>query len=118
MVEIDPRLVEVASTSPNFGALVTIEPLLAVYGAGAESSVYSDPNGALVKCRQFGEVLAEQLVIRSRTRCDSERQIDRIMALERAGVLTADTARVLHDIRQRGNAATHSQTGRCSHLQN
>ena len=30
MVEIDPRLVEVASTSANFGALVTIEPLLAL----------------------------------------------------------------------------------------
>lgn len=108
MVEVDPRLVKVASASPNFGVLAQVEPLLAVYGAGAEASVYSDPNGALIKCRQFGEVLAEQLVIRSRTRCDSERQVDRIMALERAGVLTAEAARVLHDIRKRGNAATHS----------
>ena len=108
MVGIDPRLVEVARTSPNFGILADIEPLLAIYGAGAEASVYTDPNGALVKCRQFGEVLAKQLVIRSRTRCDSERQVDRIRALEGAGVLTADSARALHDIRQRGNAATHS----------
>jgi type I restriction enzyme R subunit len=107
VVQIDPRLVEVASTSPNFGALATIEPLLAVYGAGAESSIYADPNGALVKCRQFGEVLAEQLVIRTRTLCDSERQVDRIIALERAGVLTADTARVFHGIRKHGNEATH-----------
>ena len=98
MVELDPRLVDAASSSPNFGALVVIEPLLAIYGAGAESTVYSDPNGALVKCRQFGEVLAEQLVIRTRTRCDGGRQVDRILALERAGVLTAHTARVLHDI--------------------
>lgn len=108
MVEIDPRLIQVASTSPNFGALTAIEPLLAVYGAGAESSIYSDPNGALVKCRQFGEVLAEQLVVRTKTRCDGDRQIDRIAALERAGILTADTVRVLHDIRTRGNAATHN----------
>ncbi|WP_234796749.1 DEAD/DEAH box helicase family protein [Mycolicibacterium porcinum] len=107
MVRIDPRLVEVASESPNFGALAAIEPLLAVYGAGAESSIYSDPNGALVKCRQFGEVLAEQLITRSRTSCDSERQVDRIIALERAGVLTADTARVFHDVRRSGNEATH-----------
>ncbi len=107
-MKIDPRLVQVASASPNFGVLAAIEPLLAVYGAGAESSIYSDPNGALVKWRQFGEVFAQQLLARSRTRCDSERQIDRITALERAGVLTADSARVLHDIRQRGNAATHS----------
>ncbi|MGV0625304.1 DEAD/DEAH box helicase family protein [Mycolicibacter minnesotensis] len=108
MIEVDPRLVQVASTSPNFGGLAAIEPLLAVYGAGAESSLYSDPNGALIKCRQFGEVMAEQLVIRTRTRCDSDRQIDRIAALERAGVLTADTAGVFHDIRKRGNDATHS----------
>ncbi|WP_254849351.1 DEAD/DEAH box helicase family protein [Mycobacterium sp. GA-1841] len=107
MVRIDPRLVEVASTSPNFGALAAIEPLLAVYGAGAESSIYSDPNGALVKCRQFGEVLAEQLIIRTRTSCDSGRQVDRIIALERAGVLTTDTARVFHDVRRHGNEATH-----------
>ena len=108
VVRIDPRLVEVASNSPNFGALAAIEPLLAVYGAGAESSIYSDPNGALVKCRQFGEVLAEQLIVRTRTTCDSNRQVDRIIALERCGVLTPDTARVFHSIRKRGNEATHS----------
>ena len=108
MVDIDPRLIAVARTSPNFGALVTIEPLLAVYGAGAESSVYSDPNGALVKCRQFGEVLAEQLIVRTRTRCDSGRQVDRIIALERAGVLTAQTANALHVVRKSGNEATHT----------
>ena len=108
VVRIDPRLVQVASASPNFGALAAIEPLLAVYGAGAESSIYTDPNGALVKCRQFGEVLAEQLVIRSKTFCDGDRQIDRIIALERAGVLTPDAARVLHQIRKIGNEATHS----------
>ena len=108
MVNIDPRLVEVAGASPNFGTLVAIEPLLAVYGAGAEATIYSDPNGALVKCRQFGEVLAEQLVIRTRTRCDGGRQVDRIIALERAGVLTNQTASVLHDIRRSGNAATHT----------
>ncbi len=108
VVRIDPRLVDVASTSPNFGALAAIEPLLAVYGAGAESSIYSDPNGALVKCRQFGEVLAEQLIVRTRTTCDSDRQVDRIIALERSGVLTLDTAQVFHSIRKRGNEATHS----------
>jgi len=64
VVESDPRLVHVASTSPNFGALESIEPILAVYGAGAESSIHSDPNDALVRCRQFGEH-------------DGERQIDR-----------------------------------------
>ncbi len=92
MSRIDPRLLETARRSVNFGVLEPIEPLLALYGAGAEASVYSDPNGALVKCRQFGEVLVEQLLRRSSTRVESSRQVDRISALEDAGVLTEVTA--------------------------
>ena len=62
MRSIDPQLVAAARESANFGDLAPIEPLLAIYAAGAESGVYTDPNGALIKCRQFGEVLAEQLI--------------------------------------------------------
>lgn len=108
MQAVDPRLIEAARQSVNFGLLAPIEPLLAVYGAGAESGVYTDPNGALIKCRQFGEVLAEQLIQRSGTRFDGSKQIDRIKALERAGVLTQAAAHTLHDIRKIGNEATHS----------
>ncbi|MFT4043818.1 MAG: DEAD/DEAH box helicase family protein [Gordonia sp. (in: high G+C Gram-positive bacteria)] len=106
-MEIDQRLVDAAAISTNFGALVKVEPLLAIYGAGAESTVYSDPNGAIVKCRQFGEVAAEQLVIRSSTRFHGSRQVDRIRALERSGVLTAAVADAFHEIRTIGNDATH-----------
>lgn len=106
-MDIDPRLVSAASESRNFGLLVNVEPLLAIYGAGAESTAYSDPNGAIIKCRQFGEVAAEQLVIRSSTRFDGSRQVDRIAALERNGILTATVADAFHDIRKIGNDATH-----------
>ncbi|MFT4397318.1 DEAD/DEAH box helicase family protein [Gordonia lacunae] len=108
MPNIDPRLLDAARHSINFGELVSVEPLLAIYGAGAEASVYTDPNGALVKCRQFGEVLAEQLIRRSGTRFGGSKQIDRIKSLERAGVLTRAAADALHDIRKIGNEATHS----------
>jgi type I restriction enzyme R subunit len=108
MSRIDPRLLETARRSVNFGVLEPIEPLLALYGAGAESSVYSDPNAALIKCRQFGEVLVEQLLRRSSTRVESSRQVDRIRALEDAGVLTEVTANALHEVRKAGNDATHS----------
>ncbi|WP_404315536.1 DEAD/DEAH box helicase family protein [Prescottella equi] len=108
MAEIDPGLIDAARESVNFGLLVAIEPLLAIYGAGAESGVYTDPNGSLVKCRQFGEVLAEQLIRRSGTRFDGSKQIERIQALERAGVLTSGASDALHDIRKVGNQATHS----------
>lgn len=108
MPTVDPRLLDAARESVNFGLLAPIEPLLTVYGAGAESGVYTDPNGALIKCRQFGEVLAEQLIRRSGTRFDGSKQIERIQALERAGVLTSAAAGALHDIRTVGNKATHS----------
>ncbi len=108
MSRIDPRLLAAARRSVNFGLLEPIEPLLALYGAGAESSAYTDPNGALIKCRQFGEVLVEQLLRRSSTRVESSRQVDRVRALEDAGVLTEVTATALHDVRKAGNDATHS----------
>ncbi len=108
MNSVDPRLLDAARQSVNFGALAGIEPLLTIYGAGAEAGVYTDPNGALIKCRQFGEVLAEQLIRRSGTRFDGSKQFERIQALERAGVLTAGAAEALHAVRKIGNEATHS----------
>jgi type I restriction enzyme R subunit len=60
MTKIDQELLDAARGSANFGLLAPIEPLLTIYDAGAESTVYVDPNGALIKCRQFGEVLAEE----------------------------------------------------------
>ena len=108
MSRVDPRLVAAARRSVNFGLLEPIEPLLALYGAGAESSAYTDPNGALIKCRQFGEVLVEQLLRRSSTRVESSHQVDRIRALEDAGVLTEVTANAMREVRKAGNDATHS----------
>lgn len=58
------RIRELAQRSQNFGYLLPYEPLLVVYGAGAEAYVYSDPNGALVKCRQFVETLTQELLTR------------------------------------------------------
>ena len=112
MSTVDPRLLDAARESVNFGSLAPIEPLLTIYGAGAEAGVYTDPNGALIKCRQFGEVLAEQLVRRSGTRFDGSKQIERIQAaLERvekgrttlavahrlSTILRADLILVYHD---------------------
>ncbi|MPZ64320.1 MAG: hypothetical protein GEU83_01930 [Pseudonocardiaceae bacterium] len=58
----DERLRALAQRSANFGFLLAHEPLLVSYGATAESCVYTDPNAALVKARQFGESLADALL--------------------------------------------------------
>ncbi|MDJ0312026.1 DEAD/DEAH box helicase family protein [Arthrobacter sp. H35-D1] len=108
MTHIDPMILSAAQKSVNFGLLLDVEPLLAVYGAGAEASLYTDPNGSLIKCRQLAEVLTEQLLLRSNTAVDSSKQIDRIQALAAAGVLGKDAIEDLHRIRKTGNQATHS----------
>jgi type I restriction enzyme R subunit len=41
--------------APNFGCHLAHGPLLVSYGAAAEGSGFTDPNTAMVKCRQFGE---------------------------------------------------------------
>ena len=59
---IDERIRRLAARSPNFGFLLDHEPLLVLDGVTAESYIYADPNLALVRARQFGEVLAKKLV--------------------------------------------------------
>ncbi|MBT2536286.1 DEAD/DEAH box helicase family protein [Arthrobacter sp. ISL-69] len=108
MAHIDESILVAARGSVNFGLLEELEPLLSVYGAGAEATLYNDPNGALVKCRQFAEVLTEQLLRRTNTKAVSGKQVDRIGALEDAGVLTRQHAEAFHRIRKTGNDATHA----------
>lgn len=108
MAHIDESILKAARRSANFGLLEEIEPLLSVYGAGAEATLYSDPNGSLVKCRQFAEVLTEQLLRRTNTTAVSGKQVDRIGALEDTGVLTRQHADAFHRIRKTGNDATHA----------
>jgi type I restriction enzyme, R subunit len=44
-------------TSPNFAFLSEYEPLLARYAGLAEVYLFSDPNTAMIKIRQFAEVV-------------------------------------------------------------
>ncbi|MFC5828774.1 DEAD/DEAH box helicase family protein [Nonomuraea insulae] len=103
----DPRLQGLADKSPNFGFLLPYEPLLVVYGAGAEAIVYTDPNAALVKCRQFVEVLTAVLIQQTGIRHAGHDLVEQISALSRADVLVPSVTAVFHEIRKAGNAAVH-----------
>lgn len=107
-VSPDPVLVELAGRSHNFGFLLAHLPLLVAYGAGAEAAVYTDPNVALFKARQFGEVLAADLVRRGRVRVEGDRQIDRLRGLDREGYLHGVVGAVFHELRATGNDAVHN----------
>ncbi|MGW8729148.1 DEAD/DEAH box helicase family protein [Streptomyces sp. NPDC055808] len=105
---MDERLQKLAKSSPNFGILYPLKPLLSLYGAQAEATVYTNPNSSLVQAGQFGEVLAEELITRIGMRVEGNRQIDRLTALTRAGVLVPETRRDFDKLRLDRNQAAHA----------
>ncbi|MER6531663.1 DEAD/DEAH box helicase family protein [Streptomyces sp. NPDC001508] len=105
---MDDRLRDFAKGSPNFGVLYQHQPLLALYGASAEATVFTNPNSALVQAGQFGEVLAEELIARIGMRIEGDRQIDRLTALTRAGVLVPEIRDDFDRLRRDRNKAAHS----------
>ncbi|OSP45218.1 restriction endonuclease [Streptomyces sp. 13-12-16] len=105
---MDDRLRDFAKGSPNFGLLYQHQPLLCLYGASAEATVFTNPNSSLVQAGQFGEVLAEELVARIGIRIEGDRQIDRLAALTRAGVLVPEIRDDFDRLRRDRNKAAHS----------
>ncbi|WP_322759069.1 DEAD/DEAH box helicase family protein [Frankia sp. Cr2] len=108
---MDARIEELARRSANFGFLLPHEPLLVFYGAGAESYAHSDPNAALIKARQFGEVLAKALVNRAGLPTRGDKQVDRLAALGRAGVFDGRIRAAFDAVRTEGNRAVHGYYG-------
>ncbi|WP_117213005.1 DEAD/DEAH box helicase family protein [Allorhizocola rhizosphaerae] len=102
------RIRQLAAKSANFGFLEPHQPLLVWYGAGAESLVYVDAQSAIVKARQFAEVLAAELIRRTGTTAPDTRLYTRIGALDAAGVLTKSIHDAFERVRLRGNEAVHS----------
>ncbi|MER7273482.1 DEAD/DEAH box helicase family protein [Dactylosporangium sp. NPDC000244] len=100
-------MAELARSSSNFGRLFVYSPLLALYGAQAESVAFTDANAALVHMRQFGEVLAEELITRSGLRVHGDRQVDRLAVLANAGMLTREVRAAFDTLRMSGNQAAH-----------
>ncbi|MEU5979870.1 DEAD/DEAH box helicase family protein [Streptomyces sp. NPDC047315] len=103
----DPRILGLAAASVNFGFLLQHLDLLVLYGAGAEASIFDDPNIALFKSRQFGEAMAADLVRRFQLRPERDQQTDLLRALAREGVLHGSVGRAFDQVRLLGNRAAH-----------
>jgi type I restriction enzyme R subunit len=108
---MDQRIRVLADASTNFGFLLQHEPLLVLYGAGAEAAIFTDPNVAIYKARQFGEILSIDLVRRGRVRVEGDRQVDRLRALDREGFLHGNVSQAFDHIRGVGNRAVHQNFG-------
>ena len=94
----------------NFDFLKDIEPLLLYRIAYlAETYLYTDPNGCLMKLRQFAEVMVNEVFqIEHIALPYDNNQANRISALKRKGIIEHQLGSILNQLRQRGNEAAHA----------
>jgi type I restriction enzyme R subunit len=98
--------------SPNFAFLAQHDPLLVKYAAQAEKYIFEDPNTALIKLRQFAEVLAQQAsAYAGLFSSPDETFADLLERLTAKGILTQEVRQLFHGIRKAGNQAVHGHEG-------
>lgn len=94
--------------SGNFSFLAEHSPLLAQLGQTAEQVFSSDPNTTLIKLRQLGEALAQDLAARAGVEFDENTtQADLLYKLQREIQLDQEIRQLFHTLRIEGNRATH-----------
>lgn len=98
--------------SPNFGFLVKHDDVLVRHAALAERYVFDDANSALVKLRQFGELLAEHCAAYAGIALgERESFLNVLDKLWSAGVTGAQVSQLFHGLRKAGNEAAHAHVG-------
>lgn len=96
--------------SQNFKFLITISPMLEKIASYAEAYLADDPNGSLVKTRQWAEILTKRIAAKVGIPSD-QTQLDLLNKLENMGAISGEIARLFHSIRKTGNAAVHGLAG-------
>lgn len=114
-VSFQAKAAEALLNSPNFGFLADHHPLLVCYAALAERYVFDDPNTALIKLRQFGELLAEQVAayhgLSSLIGANLATILDHLGKLR---IVDRRTLDLFHGLRKAGNDAVHEHRGSAS----
>ncbi|MEL7068497.1 MAG: type I restriction-modification system endonuclease [Cyanobacteria bacterium J06581_3] len=94
--------------SRNFVFLKVHSIELVRLGSLAGQYFANDPNTCLIKLRQFGEVLAQLVAAKVGLYEEpGERQVDLLRRLKFRGAVTGQAADMFHEIRKKGNDATH-----------
>jgi type I restriction enzyme R subunit len=92
----------------NFAFLQEHDPLFCQLATSAESAFASDPNTTLIKLRQLGEALAQDLAARCGIEFDDKTsQADLLFKLNREIRLDTYVIELFHTLRIEGNRATH-----------
>ncbi|MFM2157572.1 MAG: hypothetical protein RLZZ124_46 [Cyanobacteriota bacterium] len=98
--------------SSNFSHLRGYDEQLFRLGSLAERYFPQDPNTALLKLRQLGELLAQQVACRFGVELRlEETQQQLLKRLECDGVLDREVAELFHVVRRKGNLANHDLQG-------
>ncbi len=97
--------------SVNFSFLADITPdldLLHCFAHQAEMYLHLDPNTSLIKLRQFGELLAQEIAARNGESTDPDESQEMLLRrLSTNGILKQKSSNLFHDIRRDGNKANH-----------
>ncbi|HEY4542851.1 MAG TPA: DUF4145 domain-containing protein, partial [Noviherbaspirillum sp.] len=92
----------------NFSFLAQGFPLLAQLGLAAEQAFAGDPNTTLIKLRQLGEAMAQDLAVRAGVEFKQETsQADLLYRLQRHIQLDPEIRQLFHTLRTEGNRAVH-----------
>ncbi len=92
----------------NFDYLKEHDPIFHQLAAAAERSFISDPNTTLIKLRQLGEAIAQDLASRCGLKFDERTsQLDLLHQIRQEIRLEQATLELFHVLRVEGNKATH-----------
>ncbi|MBZ4331421.1 type I restriction-modification system endonuclease [Corallococcus interemptor] len=103
---------ESGATLTNFAHLETHGAQLVRLGMLAERYFPDDPNTALLKLRQFAELLAQIVATKVGLYASrDEAQYDLLRRLQEHGILPREIAQLFGEVRRAGNAANHAIAG-------
>ena len=93
----------------NFECLKEHDPVFFQLAFAAEQAFYADPNTTLIKLRQLGEAIAQELAARCGIEFDEKTtQADLLYKINRSIPLDATICELFHTLRIEGNKATHA----------
>lgn len=96
------------SMSSNFSFFKGKWDVLANLGESAENNVYHDPHTTIMKLRLFGETLTKLILASENIKETYDtKQVDRINAIRREGILEPELLELLETLRRKGNRASH-----------
>ena len=109
---ISIRHMSVEIKSHNFQFLAAYDPQFVRLGALAERYFRDDPNTCLIKLRQLGELLAQEVAARvGLFGSADEPQSDLLRRLKAERAVPPQAMELFHQIRVAGNLAAHARAG-------